>query len=642
MNYEEIIAKINKAKEDYYQTGRSDLTDEEYDKLVAQAEKLGYIETVGAAAVDSIDKIKHEHPMLSLNKCHTAQEIEKFINGKNVVAMHKLDGLTCSATYIDGILTRLETRGNGDIGNDVMFHANSFENLPLSITKEGKYVIDGECLILRDDFEDINRRMADSEKYSNPRNLAAGSLNQLDPNVSKKRHLKFFAWNVIEGGPSNSFAVNLIDAKAHGFDVVEFVTLWNGGVPYDRAIETLRRDSEVFGIPIDGIVFRYDDIEYGKSLGTTGHHPRGVIAFKFKDEAYETKLLKVEWQVGKTGQITPVAYFNPVEISESIVEKASLHNISVMKALELTNGCTCYIKKANEIIPQVDSADPDGEGEIEIPSVCPICGEPTKIIKENSSEVLYCTNDNCPGKLLGKYKTFVGKQGMDIDGLSEATLDKFLKLGYLTNMFCSIYELGEYKQELYKLEGFGKKSVDKLLAAIEASKSVDMIHFLTAFSIPGVGPGQAKIIATKYKTFEEFSAACDNQEHFDNIPGIGPVIHNSIIKWWMINHVQMMDVAEIVRFKTDSFMNPPTGNYPLAGKTFVVTGKVNHFSNRGELQKRIEELGGKCVGSVSKSTDFLINNDVNSTSSKNEKAKALGVKIISEDDFIKMTEAEKW
>ncbi len=272
----------------------------------------------------------------------------------------------------------------------------------------------------------------------------------------------------------------------------------------------------------------------------------------------------------------------------------------------------------------------------EIPKFCPCCGEKTVVKFTNSSEVLYCTNDYCAGKTLGLWATFVSKKAMDIDGLSEQTLKVLLSRGYLTNMFVSIYELGGYKQELYKLEGFGKKSVDKLLSAIEASKSVDMVHFLTAFSIPGVGPGQAKIIAAKYKTFEEFSAACDNQEHFDNIPGIGPVIHNSIIKWWMTNHMQMMDVAGIVRFKTDGFMNHPTGNYPLAGKTFVVTGKVNHFSNRGELQKRIEELGGKCVGSVSKSTDFLINNDVNSTSSKNEKAKALGVKIISEEDFLKM------
>lgn len=638
MTYEELINKIAKAKKDYYQSGRSELTDAEYDRLVSQAEKLGYIESVGAAPVKEIPTIRHEHPMLSLDKCHTIKDVEKFAGDKAIVAMYKADGLSVSATYEDGILTRLETRGNGDVGNNIMFHANSFENLPKHINKNGKYVIDGECVILWSDFAVINDRLVDSEKYSHARNLAAGSLNQLDPNISKKRHLRFYAWDVIEGGENNSLYRNLLNAIDLGFDVVGLLCISEETMDnIEDDINYLKMLAENTSFPIDGIVFKFDDINYGKSLGRTGHHFRNGIAYKFTDSTYPTKLKEVVWQCGKSGQLTPVAIFDPVDMSGTIVEKASVHNVSIIKQFGLTNGCTCYIKRANDVIPQIDYADPDGDGEIEIPEFCPICGEPTRVVKENESEVLYCTNDNCPGKLLGKYKTFVSKQGMDIDGLSEETLKKFLKLGYLTNMFVSIYELGEYKKELYKLDGFGKRSIDKLLAAIEASKSVDLQHFLCAFSIDGVGTGQSKLLANKFKTFEKFSSACDDGYNFSQISGIGPVLNAAIHKWWVNNNQQMMDVAELVHFITDDFMNPPTGiNSPINRKTFCITGSLTHYKNRDELKEEIERLGGKVSGSVSKKTDYLINNNNNAESSKNKKAQELGVKIISEDEYIEL------
>ena len=638
MTYEELINKINRAKEDYYQSGRSELTDAEYDKLVSQAEKLGYIESVGAAPVKEIPTIRHEHPMLSLDKCHTIKDVEKFAGDKAIVAMYKADGLSVSATYEDGILTRLETRGNGDVGNNIMFHANSFENLPKHINKNGKYVIDGECVILWSDFAVINDRLVDSEKYSHARNLAAGSLNQLDPNISKKRHLRFYAWDVIEGGENNSLYHNLLNAIDLGFDVVGLLCISEEtGDNIEDDINYLKMLAENTSFPIDGIVFKFDDVSYGKSLGRTGHHFRNGIAYKFTDNTYPTKLKEVVWQCGKSGQLTPVAIFDPVDMSGTIVEKASVHNVSIIKQLGLTNGCTCYIKRANDVIPQIDYVDPDGDGEIEITKFCPVCGAPTRVIKENESEVLYCTNDNCPGILLGKYKTFVSKQGFDIDGLSVETLRKFLKLGYLTNMFVSIYELGEYKKELYKLDGFGKRSIDKLLGAIEASKSVDLQHFLCAFSIDGIGTGQSKLLANKFKTFDEFAAACDNGYNFSQISGIGPVLNAAIHKWWVNNHQQMMDVAELVHFITDDFMNPPTGiNSPVNGKTFCITGSVAHYKNRDELKEEIERLGGKVSGSVSKKTDYLINNDTESTSGKNKKAQELGVQIISEDEYIKL------
>lgn len=631
----EILKTIKKAKNDYYLTGRSELTDKQYDDLVSEAERLGYHEDVGTAPANNIDKIQHEHQMLSLNKAHTNEEVKKFINNHDFVIMYKADGLSISATYIDGALTRLETRGDGSTGNDVMFHANSFINLPKYIEKPGKYVIDGECVILYEDFEKINSKLADSEKYSNPRNLAAGSLNQLDPNVSKKRYLRFYAWDIIEGG-CNSLYENLEEATNLGFDTV-YYTKTNDTDNLTDLFDMVRLAARNIGFPIDGVVIKYDDLKYGKSLGTTGHHPLNAIAYKFEDDKYPTKLIRVEWQVGKTSQITPVAVFQPVEISGSVVEKCSLHNLTVMKSLQLTKGCTVYVYKANDIIPQIDSAEPDGDGEIEVPSKCPICGEPTKVVKDNDSEVLICTNDNCPGRLLGLWKHFVSRKAMNIDGLSEQTLKLLLTKGFIAEPFVTVYELKNYKDELYKLPGFGKKSVDNLLKSIEKSKqNVDMVNFITAFSIPGIGEGQSKIIAKKFPTFDEFMKACGDGFRFDSLDGIGEILNRNIHKWWFNNNYQMIDVENLITFKQPEIMNKPEGSFPLVGKTFVVTGSVHHFKNRDELKAKIEELGGKNSGSVSKNTNYLINNDVTSTSGKNAKAKELGIPIISEEDFLKM------
>ena len=632
-----IINQINAAKQAYYNSGSPIMSDWDYDRLLEKARKLGYTEDVGASPVDNIEKIEHEHPMLSLDKIHSIDEIKKFLTHGSV-AMWKADGLTISATYIDGVLTRLETRGDGKVGNDIMFHAKSIENLPIHINKTGKYVIDGECVILYSDFEEINKTIKEENRYRNPRNLAAGSLNLLDPTVSKKRHLKFYAWDVIEGVTTSSLLNNLHDAAVLGFDIVDCTYLYEGRSSDDisSAVNMLRESAKRAGFPIDGIVIKYDDIKYRDSLGSTEHHFRNAQAYKFEDERVGTKLKSVTWQIGKTGQLTPVAEFDPVIIDGTVVEKASLHNISIMNQLGLTNGCTCYVIKANQIIPQIDCCEPDGNGFIDVPTRCPICGAPTRIVKENSSEVLYCANDDCSGKLLGKWVTFASKKGMDINGLSEATLEKFLQLGFLDHVFVNIYYLGDYRKDLYKIEGFGKKSIDNLLDAIEASRDVDLMHFLCAFSIPNVGEGQSKLICSKFKTFEEFRDACNDGFHFDTIPGIGPILNANIHKWWANNDWQMEDVAREVRFKKEEVMNKPEGNYPLAGKTFVITGSVYHFKNRNELQAKIESLGGKVVGSVSKNTNYLINNDTESSSSKNKKAKELGVPIIAEENFLKI------
>lgn len=632
-----IINQINAAKQAYYNSGSPIMSDWDYDRLLEKARKLGYTEGVGTSPVDNIEKIEHEHLMLSLDKIHSIGEIKKFLTHGSV-AMWKADGLTISATYIDGVLRRLETRGDGKIGNDIMFHAKSIENLPLHINKSGKYVIDGECVILYSDFEEINKTMKEEDRYRNPRNLAAGSMNLLDPTISNKRHLKFYAWDVIEGGTTISLLNNLHDAAILGFDIVDCTYLYEDRSNDDisSAVNMLRESAKNAGFPIDGIVVKYDDVKYRDSLGSTGHHFRNAQAYKFEDERVGTKLKSVTWQIGKTGQLTPVAEFDPVVIDGTTVEKASLHNISIMNQLGLTNGCTCYVIKANQIIPQIDCCEPDGNGFIDVPTRCPICGAPTKIEKENSSEVLYCTNDDCPGRLLGRWQTFVSKKGMDIAGLSEQTLDRFLKLGFLDHVFVNLYQLDGYRRDLYKLDGFGKKSIDNLLDAIETSRDVDLEHFIVAFSIPNIGTGQAKLLAKRFKTFDAFRDACDNDFRFDEIPGIGPVLNTNIHHWWVNNNWQMLDVAQEVRFKEEQTMNKPEGSFPLLGKTFVVTGTVNHFKNRGELQKTIEDLGGKVAGSVSKNTSYLINNDTESASSKNKKAKELGVPIISEEDFLKI------
>ena len=628
-----IIDQINAAKEAYYNSGNPIMTDTEYDALLREAEQMGYTETVGFAPVESINTITHEHKMLSLDKRHTVEEVQDFIGDKSVVAMWKADGLTISCTYIDGILTRLETRGNGQVGNDIMFHANSFENLPKKINKAGKYVIDGECVILYSDFEKINAKLADEFKYKNPRNLASGSLNLLNPEKSAKRHLRFYAWDVIEAdGISNSLTENLIEASHLGFDIVMALCV---GFNIKEILDIMRKDAQTIGFPIDGIVFKYDNRSYGKSLGATDHHFRNAIAYKFEDDKYPTKLKDIVWQIGKTGQLTPVAIFDPpVDISGSIVEKASIHNVNIMKQLGLTKGCTVYIYKANDIIPQIYSAEPDGTEPFDIPVVCPECGAPTYIKKDNDTEVLMCSYENCPGVLLGKWEHYVSKKAMDIDGLSSATLETFLKRGYLDHVFVNLYSLGDYKKELYKLDGFGKKSIDNLLVAIEKSKDVTLQRFITAFSIPGIGEGQSKLICAIFKTFDEFYDAACNGYDFSNIPGIGKILNANIHKWIVNNGWQMIDVAQVVRFVEEQ-KSTPTG-VSLSGKTFVVTGSVNHFKNRDELKKIIEDLGGKCAGSVSKSTSYLINNDTESTSSKNIKAKSLGVQIISEEDFLKL------
>ena len=638
-----LISKLNHASNMYY-NHTPVITDQEYDLLLKQLQDL---ETemnvilsnsptinVGAKAVDNINTVYHEFPMLSLDKVHTVEEILNFSKGKPIMISIKLDGLSISAKYSDGNLVRLCTRGNGEKGNDITFHASSFKNLPMKIDKSGDYTIAGECLITYDDFELMNSQLTESEKYANPRNLAAGSLALLDPKESKKRNLRFVAWNVLDGESVNEFDSKLNNANIYGFDTVPQIVLTK--YTYEDIENALVRIKEMAAekkYPMDGAVITFVDSAYGKSLGTTSHHPLHSIAYKYEQDKVPTKLLDVEWTMGKTGSLCPTAIFEPVEYDGTIIERASMHNCSVMNMLNPSIGCTCYVYKANSIIPQIHSCDDDGEKEVIIPTQCPECGHPTEIRKDNLSEVLFCTNPSCKGKLLGKLNNFVSKNAMEIKGMSEATLSTLISLK-MVSTYKDLYELDTYKTKLSALSGFGKRSVEKMLEAIENSKSVQLENFLAALSIPGIGRSQAKELSKHFNaSYDNFIDALENNYDFTCLDGFGTIMNRDLHEWYKTLYYTD-EISKLIEYLTFIIPEQTKSDIDLTGKVFVITGSLNRFKNRDELVDIITSFNGKVSGSISSKTTALINNDINSNSSKNNKAKALHIPIMTEDDFI--------
>ena len=550
-----------------------------------------------------------------------------------------MDGLTCSLRYLNGELVSAETRGNGEIGEDILHCAKTIKNIPLKIECLDEVIVDGEVIITYDDFDKINAALPEGHKYKCPRSLASGSIRQLDSNIAAQRNMKFIAWKLVKGwmdrtslnhSNKNSFMDRLDLLSRLGFELVDWAETNSNDITW--AINYIKSSCNDAGYPIDGCVFGYDDVEYGDSLGATGHHLRSQLAFKFYDELYETKLLGINWTMGKTGQLTPTAVFEPVEIDGTTVERASLHNISIIKSLGLTNGCSVRVYKANTIIPQIDSCDNDGDGEIEIPSVCPICGGATAIQKDNESEVLICTEQTCHGKLLGRLVHFCSRKAMNIDGLSEATLDLLVSNNYISK-FKDIYALHTHKNELAKLPGLGQKSVEKLLESIERSRECKLENFIAALGIHNIGLSAAKTI----------SKACDgkwntlwnmwNQEYdFTKLDDFGEVTANSLVKFFdeYISDVSRLaaEMNFIIPEKQQVFENP------FVGKTLVVTGKLNNFT-RDSINEKIASLGAKTAGSVSQKTDYLITNEA-SGSSKYKKAIELGIPIITEAEFLEM------
>ena len=643
-----LVSILNEASDRYYNSGNPIMTDEQFDArlndLKQLEEETGFIlansptQNVGAKVLTELNEVTHSYPMLSLEKCHSVEELIKFANNKELVASIKLDGLTCRLTYEDGLLIRAETRGNGHVGSDITEHVRQFKNVPLKINKEGAYIIDGEAIITDGDFAEINR---DGE-YKNSRNLASGTLAVLDTSLVAKRRLRLIGWDVIEGG-SNSLKDNLNEARWLGFDVVPFWSTTNlDPKKLQSTLDYIFDFAKEDGFPCDGIVFKFNDIEYGKSLGATSHHFRNGIAYKAKDEVYETKLVDIEWTMGKTGVLTPTAVFEPVEIDGTTVERASVHNVSILSKLDLRIGDTIEVYKANMIIPQVErnvSADErlalgkESKYDFFVPS-CPVCGGKTELVTENSSTVLVCTNNNCKGKLLGKLTHFVSKNAMNIDGLSEATLEKFIDLGWLTR-FEDIYHLDVERDNMVKLDGFGEKSVMNLLSSINKSTYTTLDRFIYALSIPLIGRSASKTISKYFNgDFDRFyKACCIDGFDFTILDDFGEAMNDSINAYVNENVVMIGNLAKEMLFEE---MQVVSGSNNLAGKVFCITGSLNHFTNRDEAKEKIEAAGGKVSGSISAKTSYLVNNDVESTSGKNKKAKELNIPIISEDELIKM------
>ena len=647
---QELVKQLNEYRDSYYNEARPVVSDAAYDKLFDELSELeketGVVyansptQTVGYVVKSELEKVKHSHPMLSLDKTKSVDDLVKFAREKDCILSLKMDGLTCLLTYENGELVQAETRGDGEVGELITHNAKVFDNIPLTIDYKGHFEIEGEAIITYDDFNKINEFLSDDKKYKNPRNLASGSVRQLDSKTAAKRHIKFIAWKVPtevpEGICSNSFLHRLMCARDFGFEIISFLAYSSSDKEHlPEMIESLKTKAHNYGYPIDGLVMTYNDIQYGESLGMTGHHPKHSIAFKFYDEEVETVLKNIEWSMGKIGSLTPVAIFDPVEIDGTMVERASLHNVSILTKLDLQIGDTITVYKANQIIPQVKenlSAKNRESAYIRIPSQCPVCESSTQIVKENDSEVLMCTNPHCKGKLLGRVSHFVSKKGMDISGLSEETIKKFIELGWITEI-TDVYNLEQHYDRLSTMSGFGKKSVDKLRKSIENSKTVRLDKFITSLSIPGIGTSQSKELAAAFSTWNEFRDASVGFYNFTQLDGFGDVLNNNIHSWF----TDMCDIAD----KLASFMTFETGvnqntDDSLNSKSFVVTGKVFRFKNRDEVKAEIEKRGGKVTGSVTKSTYALINNDIESNSSKNKKAKELGVQIINEEQLIEM------
>ena len=664
----ELISLLNKASYAYYQEDNPFLTDKQYDDLYDELETLeketGIVmansptQKVQGFLLNSLKKVKHTVLMLSANKTKDMNEIKKFIGNRSVLCSFKLDGLTLVTRYSGGKFIQAITRGNGEVGEDVTEQAKMIINLPMQIPFDGDLELRGECVISWDNFRKINESL--EVPYSHPRNLASGSIRQLDTNIVKQRNLEYVVFDLVSGKEFEykNQALNWIDSL--GFTIVDRIVLPSPGFidspcfnnsfisdSLDYVDRFLSADNSKY--PVDGQIYEYDNIEYGKSLGSTAHHENRLYARKWTDCTYETVLKDIEWTMGLTGVLTPTAVFEPVEIDGTMVERASLHNVSIMKELELSYGDTITVYKANMIIPQVDdNLDRTLTNICVPPDKCPICGEPTKIIKQNDSEILWCTNESCSGKLLGKLKLFTSKEGMNIDGLSEATLQNFINRGWLKDI-SDIYSLHLHETEMQHMKGFGKKSVTKLLNAIDESRTVTMANFIRALGIPLIGRTQSKALHDLYNgDINRFEEDVFSRVDFSTkIDGFGEKRNQSIHDWFRSgdnNLIYNKLRKEVTFIKTDGFMNTPEDsknnqNYKdLSGMMFVITGSLNHFENRDQLKLLLESLGAKVSGSVSKKSTALICNNSDSGSSKSKKAAELGVPVWTEEQLLKEIE----
>lgn len=643
---QELVSVLNEAGRAYYQDAQEIMSNYEYDKLYDELksleEELGIVFSdsptvnVGYEVLSELPKEQHESPMLSLDKTKDVEELKSFLGRQKALMSWKLDGLTIVLTYREGELYKAVTRGNGEVGEVITNNAKVFKNIPLQIAYKGELILRGEAVISYADFEKINEQIEeDTAKYKNPRNLCSGSVRQLNNEITAKRNVRFYAFSLVQAEGEefyNSRGSQMEWLKNQGFEVVEYHM-----VTAESVEEEVKRFEERIAhnaFPSDGLVLVYDDIAYGRSLGRTAKFPRDSYAFKWADEKKETELLEIEWSPSRTGLINPVAVFSPVELEGTTVSRASVHNISIMEELELGVGDTVEVYKANMIIPQI-AENLTRSGVKDIPEQCPVCGQKTEIKKVSNAKALYCVNPDCQAKHVKAFSLFVSRDALNIEGLSEATLEKFIARGFI-HEFSDIFCLEQHKEEIQQMEGFGEKSYQNLIESIEKSKVTTLPRVIYSLGIAGIGLANAKLIC---KEFHNDAGAMMEaaEEDLSAIDGIGEVLAKTFVEYFedtdhkkiLGNLLKILEIPEEILDNTQQV---------LEGMKFVITGSVTHFANRGEVKELIESLGGKVTGSVTQKTNYLINNDIHSTSSKNKKARELGVPIISEDEFVEMIE----
>ena len=656
---EELVELLNQAGKAYYQEGKEIISNLEYDKaydeLVRLEEETGIVlsasptQNVGYSVATALPKEEHASPMLSLDKTKSVETLQSFLGEQKGILSWKLDGLTVVMTYEKGELVKAVTRGNGRIGEIVTENAKRFRNLPLRIPFKGRLVLRGEALIRYSDFAKINEEIPEEgAKYKNPRNLCSGSVRQLDPKITWERRVYFFPFTLVsveegEDGASresgglpdfhNSHEAEFEFLEQQGFQVVGRRTVNKEELP--GAVSDFSEQVKKNDFPSDGLVLLMDDISYGKSLGTTAKFPRNALAFKWEDEEEKTILREVEWSPSRTGLINPVAIFDPVELEGTVVSRASLHNISYLEDLKLGIGDEITVYKANMIIPQIGE-NLTKSGQLPIPEHCPACHEETKIVQDKEAKMLYCENPHCPAKRIKQFALFVSRDALNIEGLSEMTLEKFIGKGFIQEL-PDLFSLKEHKEEIIAMEGFGQKSYDKLMENAEKARETSLARLLYGLGIGGIGASNARVLSEAFHDDAEALSRAELSEVV-SIKGIGPILGESIVRYFKEeeNCRLFRKLLSILHLHKEERVE----NVLLSGKVFVITGSLVHFQNRKELEEEIRKAGASTASSVSKNTSYLINNDKNSTSSKNKKAQELGIPILSEEDFLKLLQGE--
>lgn len=642
----DLVDILNRARRAYEQEDKEIMSNYEYDRLYDELLELekelnttlaaSPTVNVGYEVLSELPKERHERPMLSLDKTKDIDRLKEFLGGQKAMISWKLDGLTVVLTYREGTLAKAVTRGNGEVGEVITNNARVFQNLPLHIPYQGELVLRGEAVISYRDFEKINEEIGDADaKYKNPRNLCSGSVRQLNNEITAKRNVRFYAFTLVSAADVEFYNSRLYQMqwlKEQGFDVVEHHPVTRETV--EDEVAWFAGQIEKNEVPSDGLVLVYDDIAYGQSLGTTAKFPRDSFAFKWADEIRETTLLEIEWSPSRTGLINPVAIFEPVELEGTTVSRASVHNISIMEELELGIGDQITVYKANMIIPQI-AENLTRSGVRDIPKTCPVCGGATRISMDNETKTLYCTNPKCQAKHVKSFTLFVSRDAMNIEGLSEATLEKFIINGYIKDL-TDLFHLDRYEEEIKNMEGFGEKSYVNLQNSIEKARTTTLPRLVYSLGIPNIGIANAKVICRELGNDPQ-RVLNATAEELAEISGVGEVIAKAYVDYFADS--EHRDVFERLLKEVEiSKEEQSADSEKFAGVNFVITGSVEHFANRAEVKEEIEKRGGKVTGSVTSKTNYLINNDVNSTSSKNKKARELGVPIISEEEFIKMLE----